>query len=111
MNDLPTIDPADPVTVQELTGKESGIWRVITRDSSYVVDLDCVTITRIPGSTARPGVNDRTRPLRFPIECRVGTRGHWEMDPDPDQPMIDAFWQYSSVILRIELVGTPHEVA
>lgn len=110
MTDASVFDETGPVTVQELSGEESGLWRVITRDSSYLVDLDSGTITRVPGTTATAGVNDRARPLRLPMKCIVGARGYWEMDPDPGEIFLDAYWQNSSLILQIERLPTPPEV-
>ena len=97
-------DKAIPVTAEELTGTESGRWRVVTRDSSHIVDLDERTVTRIPGSAAKPTINDRTRPLRLIRECRVGSRGHWLMEPDSTDSPVDYFWHVSSAIRRIELI-------
>ena len=110
MTDASVFDEASPVILQKLAGDEGGIWRVITRDSSYLVDLDCGTITRIPGPMARSGVNDRARPLRLPMKCVVAERGYWEMDPDPDEPFVDVYYQHSSLILRIERLPAPPEV-
>ena len=112
MSELMNLDETVPVTVEELTGAEPGQWRVVTRDSSHLVDLDERTVTRIPGPSAKPTINDRSRPLRLIRECRVGSRGRWLMEPDsPDSP-VDYFWHVSSVIQRIELIpptGHPAE--
>ena len=97
-------DKAIPVTAEELTGTESGRWRVVTRDSSHIVDLDERTVTRIPGPEAKPTINDRTRPLRLIRVCRVGSRGRWLMEPDSMDSPVDYFWHVSSVIQRIELI-------
>lgn len=92
-------------TVQELTGREEGIWDVVTRDSTHRFNFDTRTVTRIPGPSARPGVNDATRPLMRIYECAVGQRGYWTMHPDAFD--IDRYWQHCSVIARIERVIGP----
>jgi hypothetical protein len=104
MPDTPDNDETVPVTAEELTGAESGSWRVVTRDSSHLFDLDERTVTRIPGPSASPTVNDRTRPLRHLHLCRVGLRGHWLMEPDSMDSSWDHFWHLSSLILRIERI-------
>ena len=104
MSEPMNLDKTFPETVEVLTGTESGSWRVVTRDSSHLVDLDKRTVTRIPGSEAKPTINDRTRPLRLIRECRVGSRGHWLMEPDSTGSPVDYFWHVSSVIRRIELI-------
>ena len=104
MSEPMNLDKTFPETVEALTGTESGSWRVVTRDSSHLVDLDKRTVTRIPGSEAKPTINDRTRPLRLIRECRVGSRGHWLMEPDSTDSPVDYFWHVSSVIRRIELI-------
>jgi hypothetical protein len=50
--------------VLELTGREEGIWNVVTRDSVHQFNFTDRTVRRIPGPTARPGINDVARPLR-----------------------------------------------
>lgn len=95
--------PAD--TVQELTGREDGVWNVVTRDSVHRFDFTAGTVTRIPGPNARPGVNDVPRPLKRIHECRVGERGYWTMHADVWE--IDCYWQRCSVIDRIERVIDP----
>lgn len=95
--------PAD--TVQELTGREEGVWDVVTRDSVHQFDFTAGTVTRIPGPNAHPGINDVPRPLKRIYKCRVGERGHWTMDADAWE--VDLYWQYSSVISRIERVLDP----
>jgi len=105
-------DGTVPVTVEELTGTESGRWRVITRDSSHLFDLDERTVTRIPGPNAKPTINDLSRPLRLIRQCWVGSRGHWLMEPDSIDSPFDYFWHISSAIQRIELIpptGHPAE--
>ena len=104
MSELTNRDETVPVTVEELTGTESGRWRVVTRDSSHLFDLDERTVTRIPGPNAKPTINDLSRPLRLIRQCRVGSRGHWLMEPDSLDSPLEYFWHVSSVIQRIELI-------
>jgi hypothetical protein len=99
----PGSGPAD--TVQELTGREDGVWSVVTRTSAYRFDFTAGTVTRVPGPNARPGVNDVPRPLKRIDEFRVGERGYWTMHSDVWE--IDCYWQYSSLISRIERVVDP----
>ena len=92
-------------TVQELTGREVGMWNVITRDSIHQFDFTARTVRRIPGPTARPGINDVARPLRQITECRVNQRGYWTMRSDRWE--VDLYLQSTSVISRIERVPGP----
>lgn len=98
-----TADTAD--TAEELTGREDGIWDVVTRDSVHQFDFDAGTVTRIPGPNARPGINDVPRLLMRIYECTVGQRGYWTMHPDAFD--IDRYWQHCSLIARIERVTNP----
>ena len=82
--------PAD--TVQELTGREDGVWNVVTRDSVHRFDFTAGTVTRIPGPNARTGVNDVPRPLKRIHECRVSERGYWTMYADVGARPITAAW-------------------
>ena len=52
-------------TVQELTGREVGMWNVITRDSIHQFDFTARTVRRIPGPTARPGPGS----MMWPVRC------------------------------------------
>ena len=104
MPELRDSDETVPITVEELTGTESGRWRVVTRDSSHLFNLDERAVTRIPGPNAKPTINDLSRPLRLIRQCRVGSRGHWLMEPDSLDSPVDYFWHVSSVIRRIELI-------
>lgn len=92
-------------TREELTGEEGGRWRVWTQASHYDVDLDAMTITRVPGPSAPPTVNDVTRPIREIHRCRVGARGYWTMRPTTPIDVIDKYWQLTSEISRIEQLG------
>ena len=97
-------DPSGPSdTLEELTGREDGVWNVITRDSIHQFNFITGMVTRIPGPNARPGINDVPRPLRQISTCRVNERGHWTMRSDSWD--VDLYWQHSSVISRIERVA------
>ena len=99
-------DPSGPSdTLEELTGREDGVWNVVTRDSVHRFDFTAGTVTRIPGPQAHPGINDVTRPLKRIYECRVNGRGYWTMHADDWQT--DLYWQHSSVITQIERVADP----
>ncbi|MHC5796485.1 hypothetical protein ACVXZ4_10025 [Lacisediminihabitans sp. FW035] len=89
----------------ELTGREEGIWNVITRDSIHQFNFTDRTVRRIPGPTARPGINDVARTLRQLTECRVNQRGYWTMRSDRFD--VDLYWQVTSVISRIERADHP----
>lgn len=102
MTDQTDLDSEPQDTVQELTGREDGVWNVVTRDSAHRFDLTACTVTRIPRPRARPGVNDVPRPLMRIYACRVNERGYWTMHSDDWE--IDHYWQYSSLISRIERV-------
>ena len=91
--------------IEDLTGHEGGVWRVRTQASSYIFDLDQMTVTRHPGPNSQPGINDVTRPIRTIDACRVREEGRWTMRSeggllDP----IDWYWQISTVIRQIEQI-------
>ena len=96
---------AEPLRVNELTGAEGGVWRIITRDSTHYIDLDLGTVTRVPGINAPQTINDRTRPLRTIDVLRVGSRGEWTMCTDGPDFDIDFFWANTSVVSRIEAIS------
>jgi hypothetical protein len=95
-----------PVTC-ELTGVEGGVWRVSTQGSAHILDLDVMTVTRIPGLGRPASFNDVTRPLRTLEVCRVGEAGRWTMHSDDET--IEFFWHISSRIRRIEALPTSSE--
>ena len=99
------VDP-EPETVAELTGRESGVWRVITRDSVHVFDFDMRTVTRFPGHDAVRTVNDRPREIWYIEICQVGKRGRWKMEHGGYFSDIDFYWADTSVIQRIERFET-----
>jgi len=91
--------------VDELHGDEGGTWQVHTQGSTHVLDLDQMTVTRIPGPTATIGINDTTRPIRTIDHCQVGRRGYWTMFADDPDDTIDCYWQLTSIIRCIERIG------
>ena len=89
-------------TVTRLTGAESGIWQVHTRDSIHLFDLDLGLVERRPGPNALlPNVKD-VRSLRTIKVCAVGERGFWTFPSD--DASADYLWTFSSTIERIERV-------
>lgn len=105
MSDHAGSDSPTPETVLELTGREEGIWNVVTRDSIHQFNFTDRTVRRIPGPTARPGINDDARPLRQITECQVNQRGYWTMRSDRFD--VDLYWQVTSIVSRIERVDDP----
>jgi hypothetical protein len=99
-----------PDPVLELTGRESGVWKVKTRRSEYLFDFEKGTVTRIPGADAGSTINDGTRPLRRIEICLVGERGRWTMLAD-DFHVDYYYWQVSSAVSRIEKVNPASEEA
>jgi len=95
-------DSSSAVEVTELTGGESGIWLVTTRDSTHIFNFVRGLVTRIPGPNASPGPHDHPCPIRWINSCRVGENGYWTMHAD--DWAIDYLWQYTSTIQRIERV-------
>ena len=93
---------SNPVT--ELRGDEGGLWQVITQGSSHYFDLDAGTVTRVPGTTASPTVNDQSRPIRTIDTLKVGARGRWTMSTDGWDDLVDFFWHVSSVVSEIRPV-------
>ena len=86
-------------------GESIGQVRETTKPTAapYDFDLEAMTVTRMPSSTAGVTINDRTRPIRKIVSCQVGEGGYWTMlseggyvDP------IDFYWQATSAIRRIE---------
>lgn len=98
-------DSASPETLDELTGSEDGLWDVVTRSSVHRFDFAAGTVTRIPGPTAHPGINDVPRPLMKIHACRVGKSGYWTMHPDDWE--IEHYWQHTTTIVRIERASEP----
>lgn len=92
--------------VTELTGREGGVWRVVTQGSAHILDLDAGTVTRIPGPGRPSSINDTARPLRTLDACRVGDVGRWTMRSY--DVLIDFYWHVTSQIRRIErVIETP----
>lgn len=87
-------------TVTRLTGAESGLWQVRTRDSTHRFDLDARTVERRPGPNAlHPNIQD-VRRLRSISVYEVGERGFWTFPPD--DVSVDYLWTNSSVVERVE---------
>ena len=90
-------------SVTELTMADTGRWRVTTRTSTHYLDLDARTTVRVPGASADPTINDRSRPLRSIEVCRVGESGRWTMHAEgSDRDDVDFFWAITSEIRSIE---------
>jgi hypothetical protein len=92
----------DDDRVDELTGNEGGLWRVTTRDSVHIFDLQKGTVERFPGETATAYVEDAPRRLREITTCRVGARGYWTFKSYDF--MTDYFWASTSEIQAIERI-------
>jgi hypothetical protein len=95
-NDSPELHA---VEVTELLGSEGGRWEVETLRSHYLFDLDLQTVTRTPGPTARPSVNDTTRAIRSIKACEVGYRGYWIMEPDKAD--VEYYSEFTGLIVKI----------
>ena len=89
-------------TVQELTGTESGVWQIHTRDSIHI--LDAWTVERRPGPNTWADPSDAPRRLRTIESFRAGERGHWTMKFDDF--FIDYYFHHSSRVQRIRRVET-----
>jgi len=92
------------MNVDELVGGETGTYRVHTRDSHYIFNLDggTGTVQRFAGAASNPSPNDELRRIRFIRECRAGARGYWEMYPGPSDAPVEFMWQHTSEIRSIE---------
>jgi hypothetical protein len=88
--------------VDELLGDQDGIWRVRTRDSYYIFDLDAGSVQRFAGPDATASPNDECRRIRDIRRCAVGARGHWTMHTAEGDPDVEHMWQDTSVIRSIE---------
>ena len=99
-----TVEPMDQnETRASLDLDAGGVWLVLTASgSSYLFDLDRRTVKRQRGVGAPPTINDRERPLHEMRHCAVGQQGYWTMEQDG--LALDAYWQISSLIVRIERV-------
>ncbi|MFF2276793.1 hypothetical protein [Agromyces sp. NPDC058126] len=86
--------------VLDLTVQTMGRWRVLSRDSTHLFDLDRHLWLRSPGPLAGDGLDQTTRRVRSIERCRVGERGYWTM-PGAGY-LIDYSWHDSSVIRFIE---------
>lgn len=90
------------MAIDELLGGETGRYRIQTRDSQYVLDLDGGTVQRFPGPASTPSPNDARRRLRDISVCKVGARGRWTMWPAEGDPPVEHMWQETSEIRSIE---------
>lgn len=97
--------------VEEVKGNEGRRWRIWTQRTTYLVDLDAVTITRNPGPNSSPSINDCERPLRSLDKCRVGATGYWTMRAGTDADSVEYFWQFCTEIRRIEKLQGSRSVA
>ena len=100
-----TIFERNDSTVSELHDTYDGLWRVTTRDSIHIIDLDRWTTERLAGPDATPYSVDHPRPLRSIENCRVGERGFWTIRSH--EYLIDYFWHSSSEVQRIERIERP----
>jgi len=101
----------DILRVTELIGDEGGRWKVHTEKSFYIMDLDAMTVVRHPGPNASPTINDRARPIRSLVHCRVGEHGYWTMDEDGPLDPNESYWQATTIIQRIERLGEEQDRA
>jgi hypothetical protein len=88
-------------TVDELLPTMFGVWRVVTRDSSYLFDLNFGKVTREPGPSAISTLPNRTMYLRCIEVCVVGELGAWTVSPDPEHDPLDFYRTRSSRVVRI----------
>ena len=72
----------------ELTGIETGVWLVHTRDSVYVVDFAARTLARMPIPGADFRSTDRVRPLRSVEICRIGEPAFGRLPPTIHRPVL-----------------------
>lgn len=79
-----------------------GMWRVSTRDSHYIFDMDAGTVQRFAGAVSNPSPNDELRRVRDIRVCEVGARGYWTMWPGPGDPPVAHMWQHTSEVRSIE---------
>ncbi|KQW06442.1 hypothetical protein ASC66_08115 [Leifsonia sp. Root4] len=88
--------------LDKLTETNGGRWRVRTRDSVHLFDLEAMTVTRVPGPSSEPSAYDAARPLLRIVECTAGEKGHWHTRADgTDAEHFDFIRHITSRILRI----------
>ena len=96
----------NPTTGPDLLwGIEGGCWLITTEDSTYRIDLDAMTVDRFrfPDPTSVSPEKIPTRPLREIVQCKVGKRGYWLLDPEgQDIETVEYFWQQSSPVISID---------
>lgn len=92
-------------TVTRLTGAESGLWAVHTRDSVHLFNLDAQTVERRPGPNALLANIRDVRQIRSIKVCEIGQRGFWTFPSDG--PFVNYLWTFSSVVEHIERVEKP----
>ncbi|MEX1078022.1 MAG: hypothetical protein WED09_02810 [Homoserinimonas sp.] len=90
--------------VDRLTGTEGGRWRIWTQGSTHVMDLDAMTVTRHPGPTSGPTINDTARQIHTIHQCQVGEGGYWTMSAGGVLSEIEAYWQTTTPISKIERI-------
>ena len=89
---------------ETLVGSEEGCWIVTTiHGTCHRFDLDAMTVTRYPGISSAPTVNDQARPLIEIVRCSVGERGYWTMRPEGQEAdFLEYRWHLSSQIVSID---------
>lgn len=95
-------EPEGDEGVEQLVPGMTGRWRVLTRGSEHVWDLDKMTYTRLPGASSSAFAHDGATASIRSVERwpRVGHTSFLFFD-DPNDALIEQ-WRISSTIQRIE---------
>jgi predicted phosphodiesterase len=91
--------PASPAQVTQLTMETGGRWMLHTLGSRHLLDLDHLTVERIPRPDSARSTSDGLHYLRTLDEVRLGRPGRWTMQGDY---LIDHYWHVSSIIRHLE---------
>ncbi|WP_347954130.1 hypothetical protein [Gordonia aichiensis] len=99
--------------VQEIPdGTAEGVWTVLTRTSTYLIDLDAMTLLRAPGvgrtDDHRWEVSELRRdsqdiPLLSMKSCRVGEPAQFWVRA-ADDPEVRT-WRVTTPVVEIERIG------
>ena len=87
--------------VDGLAKTDNGVWKISTKDSWYLLDLDAGTVQRFTDSGISIAEGER-RDLRTFFHSDVGRRGYWVMHPGQSDLKNSTIWHQTSVVLSIE---------
>lgn len=104
-------EPVSDECVELLSPGMTGRWRVLSRRSEHLWDLDEMTYARLRGGSSSPFAHDGVAlPIRFVERWpQVGGTSFLYFD-DPEDDLVEQ-WRISSTIRRIERADAPEQDA